>query len=193
MGVTRTYGQLHFLDLGWERFESLILGIVFKWHRWETINHNGVAGSDAGIDIEAVELLENGKSCVYHFQCKRYAKINSASIKKILNDYCDKNPIKSDKYILVTACPLSANCLNIFKSHAKSKGFTSVIAWTKPELETMLFTKYYDLLYIFFGISVVKQRSNRISAIRRNLSLKHKMKHDFILPIDEWKEKYRDK
>lgn len=33
MGVTRTYGQLHFLELGWERFESLILGMVFKWRR----------------------------------------------------------------------------------------------------------------------------------------------------------------
>ena len=149
MEITRTYGQLHFLDLGWERFESLILGIVFKWRRWETINHTGVTGSDAGVDIEAVEILESGKSCVYHFQCKRYEKLNASTIRKILNDYCDNNPIKADKYVLVTACPLSANCLSAFKVHAKLKGFASVAAWTKSELETMLYTQYYDLLYIF--------------------------------------------
>ena len=193
MGVTRTYGQLHFLDLGWERFESLILGMVFKWRRWETINHTGVAGNDGGVDIEAVELLEDGRPCVYHFQCKRYRKLSVATIKKILNDYCDKNPIKADKYVLVTACPLSESCLNEFKIHAKPKGFASVAAWTKPELETMLFTQYYDLLYIFFGVSVVKERSNRISTVRRKISLKHKMEKDFLLSLKEWQDKYREK
>ena len=39
----------------------------------------------------------------------------------------------------------------------------------------------------------MKQRSNKISSIRRNLSLKHKMERDFIMPINEWKEEYRGK
>lgn|GEM_PF-5491127 len=43
MHITRTYGQLHFLDLGWERFETLILCIVYGWCRWESISHTGVA------------------------------------------------------------------------------------------------------------------------------------------------------
>jgi len=193
MTVTRTYGQLHFKDLGWERFESLVLGMVFKWRRWESINHIGIAGDDGGVDIEAVELLDEGKNSVYHFQCKRYEKIGAAKIRKILDDYCDKNPTKADKYVLVTACSLSASCLNAFKAHANLKGLSFVEAWTKPELEAMLYTHYYDLLYIFFGISVTRQRSNRISSVRRNISLKHKMEKDFKLPIDDWHDKYKSK
>jgi len=190
MAVTRTYNPLNFVELGWEQFEALIRGMVHKWHRWETFNHFGATGKDGGVDIKATDLLENGKVNVYHFQCKRYKKLTSVTIKKILDDYCEKNPIRADKYILVTACKLSAKCLKTFESYAREKGIASVAAWTKPELETMLWTQYYDLLFAFFGVDVTSQRSNRISSIRRNISLKHRMKQDFLMSLDEWKEKH---
>jgi len=179
MEVPSTYGQLHFLDLGWERFESLILGIVFKWRRCENIKHVEVARSDGGI----VEILDTDRTCTYHFQCKRYEKLKNSDINKILNDYCDKNVIRADKYILVTACSLIASNLNTLRTHTELKGFNSVEAWTKSELEAMLFAQYYGLLYIFFEVSVVKQRINRISTVRRNISLKCKMNNDFLLNV----------
>lgn len=67
--ITRTYGPLHFTDLEPGRFEVLTLQIIYRMRRWEQLDHFGIAGSDDGIDINAVELLENGKRNRHHFQC----------------------------------------------------------------------------------------------------------------------------
>ena len=56
--VTKTIGKLHFTDLEPGRFEMMTMLMIYRMRRWERINHYGVSGSDGGIDIEAVELLE---------------------------------------------------------------------------------------------------------------------------------------
>lgn len=66
--------SITFEDLDPIRFEELILAMVYRMRRWDKLDHFGKKGSDDGIDIRAVELLENGKSNTYYFQCKRYKK-----------------------------------------------------------------------------------------------------------------------
>lgn len=60
MKTTRTNGRLHFEDLDPMRFEDLALSMVYRLNRWEVIHHFGRSGNDDGIDIQAVEELENG-------------------------------------------------------------------------------------------------------------------------------------
>ena len=97
--VTRTINQLHFEDLDPIRFEELILAMVYRMRRWDKLDHFGKKGSDDGIDIRAVELLENGKSNTYYFQCKRYKKITKAIIKNIVEDYTTKNSCMPHFYV----------------------------------------------------------------------------------------------
>ena len=59
--ITRTINKPHFDDLDATRFEMLVMNMVYRMRRWEHIEHFGAAGSDDGIDIQAVEVLENGK------------------------------------------------------------------------------------------------------------------------------------
>lgn len=72
--VTKTVNQLHFEDLDSIRFEGLILSIVYKMKKWDKLNHFGNKGSDDGIDIEAVEMLENEESNTYYFNVNNIKK-----------------------------------------------------------------------------------------------------------------------
>jgi len=185
MSVTRTINQIHFEDLDPIRFEELILSVVYRMARWDTISHPGKKGSDDGIDIEAIEVLENGKERSYHFQCKRYSKLNTTQLKGIIDNYFKKNDEIPDKYILVTACNLSKKNMDAFRLYAKSKGFQSVDIWTKTVLEARLYAEHHDLLFAYFGINLSKQRNDAIASLRRNISLKHKMHNDFIKPLKD--------
>lgn len=179
MKPSRTINQLHFEDLDPIRFEELILGMVYRSYRWESINHFGKKGSDDGIDIEAVERLENGKLRKYHYQCKRYNRLSKSQLKKIIDDYLMKNPYLPDKYILVVSCSLSKTNIDYLCEYAMSQGLSYVDVWTSSVIETKLYSDYHDLLFSYFGISLSSKRNDIIATVRRNISLKHKMKRDF--------------
>jgi len=186
MSVTKTTNKIHFEDLDPLRFENLISCMVYRMAgRWQTIYPFGQKGIDDGIDIGAIELLENGKERTHHFQCKRYTKLSKAQLRKIIDDYLDKNYVIPDKYTLVTACDLSKKNIEDFQTYAISKGFKAVDIWTGTFIETKLYAEHHDLLFAYFGISLVKQRNDAIASLRRNISLKHKMRKDFIKPINE--------
>lgn len=102
--VTRTINRLHFEDLDPIRFEELVLSIVYRMKKWHKLDHFGKRGSDAGVDIRAVEILENGQEYTYYFQCKRYKKISKSAIKKIIDEYLINNSIIPNNYILVISC-----------------------------------------------------------------------------------------
>ena len=148
--VTRTINQLHFEDLDPIRFEELILAMVYRMRRWDKLDHFGKKGSDDGIDIRAVELLENGKSNTYYFQCKRYKKITKAIIKNIVDDYTTKNSYMPHFYVLVISCALTKVQIEYFESYCKELGFNTVTIWTSSVIEAMLFTEYHDLLFCVF-------------------------------------------
>lgn len=154
MKQTRTINQLHFEDLDPIRFEELILSMVYRQNRWYTINHFGKKGSDDGIDIEATEMLENGKirKYHYHYQCKRYNKISKSQLKKIVDDYLKKNTLIPEKYFLILACPLTKANIDYFRIYAESCGFKSVDIWTNSVIEAMIYSDYHDLLFAYFGI-----------------------------------------
>jgi len=180
MDVARTYHELPFNTLDPARFETLILAIVYRMTRWEDIRHFGESGGDDGIDISAIETLENEKIRTWHFQCKRYKKINVAQMRKIIDSYTEKNATLPDKYVLVIGCGVSKKADDDFKKYAMSKGLQSVIIWTKSEIEAMLYADYHDLLFAYFGISLSSQRNNSVTSLRRNIALKKRMRKDFI-------------
>ena len=179
--VTRTINQLHFEDLDPIRFEELILAMVYRMRRWDKLDHFGKKGSDDGIDIRAVELLENGKSNTYYFQCKRYKKITKAIIKNIVDDYTTKNSYMPHFYVLVISCALTKVQIEYFESYCKELGFNTVTIWTSSVIEAMLFTEYHDLLFAYFGINLVSERKALVGSIRRNVALKKQMKREDVV------------
>ena len=81
--ITKTVGKLHFSDLDLGRFEMLTMQIIYRTRRQEKINHLGTAGSDNGVDIDAEELLENGKRNTHHFQCEKYEKLSKRQLERL--------------------------------------------------------------------------------------------------------------
>lgn len=178
--VTRTINQLHFEDLDPIRFEELILAMVYRMRRWDKLDHFGKKGSDDGIDIRSVEILENEKANTYYFQCKRYKKLTNALIKSIVDDYLSKNNFIPQFYILVVSCSLTKKQIEYFESYCTEKGFNTVTIWTSSVIETKLYTEYHDLLFAYFGVNLVSERNSLVGSIRRNIALKKQMRKDFL-------------
>lgn len=178
--VTRTINQLHFEDIDPIRFEELILSMIYRMRRWDKLDHFGKKGSDDGIDIRAVEQLENGKNNTYYFQCKRYQKITNAVLKKIVDDYLVKNSSIPQFYVLVVSCAVSKKQSDYFEKYCEEKGFNTVSIWTSSIIEAKLYAEYQDLLFAYFGINLTSERKTLTQSIRRNIALKKRMKSDFL-------------
>ena len=118
--VTRTINQLHFEDLDPIRFEELILAMVYRMRRWDKLDHFGKKGSDDGIDIRAVEQLENGKDNTYYIQCKRYKKVTNSILKEIVDDYISKNNFMPQFYILVVSCAVTKKQIEYWEKYCNS-------------------------------------------------------------------------
>lgn len=180
MMTTRTINQLHFEDLDPIRFEELILSMVYRMRRWDKLDHFGKKGSDDGIDIRAIEQLENGKSNTYYFQCKRYQKVTNTILKSIIDDYLSKNDFIPQFYILVVSCPVTKKQIEYLEKYCDEKGFNTVSVWTSSIIETKLYAEYQDLLFAYFGINLTNERKSLTQSIRRNIALKNRMKKDFL-------------
>lgn len=178
--VTRTINQLHFEDLDPIRFEELILSMVYRMRRWDKLDHFGKKGSDDGIDIRAVEQLENGKNNTYYFQCKRYQKISNSIIKKIVDDFLVKNEFVPHFYVLVISCAITKKQIEYFERYCEEKGFNAVMVWSNSIIEAKLYSEYHDLLFAYFGINLTGERKNLVQSIRRNVALKQRMKRDLL-------------
>ncbi len=181
--VTRTINQLHFEDLDAIRFEELVLSMVYRMRRWEKLDHFGKKGSDEGVDIRAIELLENGKENTYFFQCKRYLKITNSQLKNIVDDYISKNSSFPEYYILVISFAMTRKQIEYFEKYCIEKGFKAVWVWTSSIIETMLYSDYQDLLFAYFGINLTEKRNKLTGSIRRNIALKKRMKKDFLKSV----------
>ena len=171
--VTRTINQLHFEDLDPIRFEELVLSIVYRMRRWDKLDHFGKKGSDDGIDISAVEILKNGGSNTYHFQCKRYQKMTNSIIRNIIDDYLIKNNEVPNVYILIVSCALTKKQIDYFELYCSNHGFKTVTIWTNSIIEAMLYAEYPDLLFIYFGINLFAEnfqmKSNRYECLKNYL------------------------
>lgn len=178
--VTKTHGRLHFEDLDPLRFEDLCLSVVYRYRRWEKLDHLGRLGSDGGKDICAYEKLENGKIDLHVFQCKRYSKLNKTQLRKIVSDYCANNVDRPDYYYLVAGCDLSKDQIDCFNEACSKNGIGNAIVWSASVLEAILYGQYHDLLFAFFGVNMTEKRNNKINSIRRNVALKKQMHADFL-------------
>ena len=165
------------------RFEDLCLSMIYRMRRWEKIEHYGRTGDDSAVDISAVELLENGKRDLWHFQCKRYDKMTKAQIRKIIKDYCEKNDIRPDYYYLITGCDVSKSVRDCLDEEGKKNSFKTVGVIAASELEAILYAEHHDLLFAFFGVNMSEERNEKINSIRRNIALKKRMHKDFYKPM----------
>ena len=153
--TTRTYGPIHFGDLDPNRFEMMVMEIVYRMRRsWERIDYTGAAGSDDGVDISAIEILENEKKNIHHFQCKRYDKLSKSKLVEIVKDYINKNPRPADYYYIVCGCNPSKNAIDGFNEVCEKSGIKHCSIWSASFLETLLYSEYPDILYAFFGIDL---------------------------------------
>lgn len=195
MFPTKTINRLHFDDLSPQRFEDLCLAMIYRLNRWVDINHYGRSGNDKGIDIHAIEELENGVKRTWFIQCKRYKKISKKELNLIIDKVLKKNVEPPELFLLIISCDIGKTNIEQFKKYAKKQNIKNTIVWTASILETKLYSEYHDLLFAYFGISLSSERRNRISTIRRNIKLKQRMRKDFIAdsfdPHESFKRPYK--
>lgn len=180
MKPTRTINKLHFEDLSPARFEDLCLMMVYRMRRWHDINHFGRNGSDDGIDIDAVEELENQSKRIWSIQCKRYQKLGKRDVKSVVDAIVEKNKKTPDIILLIAGCDVSKDCIEYAKEYTQVKGVDNFMIWTASILEAKLYSEYHDLLFAYFGVNLSLEHGSRIATIRRNISLKKKMRNDFL-------------
>jgi hypothetical protein len=176
---TKTTNRIHFTDLEHRRFEDLCLAMVYRLSRWSEISHPGRSGKDHGIDILAVEELENLAKRKWFIQAKRYQSIGRNDLTQVVND-ATKNDVP-DILLLVVACDVSKTKSDYFIQYAKSKGVTQPLIWPASILEAQLYARYHDLLFTFFGISLSGEKKDRIATVRRNIDLNRRMRRNFLL------------
>lgn len=179
---TRTIGRLHFSDLSPSRFEDLCHALLYPLNPWVEIRLYGQSGADGGIDILAREQLDNGKQRVWAVQCRRYKNASLSDLKKAGDDALKGLADLPDVLLVVVACDVRRAAHEAFIKHALAKGVNMPLLWTASNLETRLYCDRKDLLFTFFGVSEIAATRSRESAIRRNISLKQRMRKDFLKP-----------
>lgn len=180
MTTSKTTNRLHFDDLDPKRFEDLCLAIVYRQNRWVDINHHGRSGSDEGIDIQAVDELENGTLRTWYVQCKRYQKITKADLRRVVEDLHMGTLTPPDILLLITGCDISKTQMDYFQNYALDRGIKRPIIWSASVLEAKLYSEYQDLLFAYFGVSLAQEKRDAIASIRRNIQLKKQMHLDFV-------------
>ncbi len=174
MTVTRTYARLPFNDLSPERFEDICNQIAYRMRDWTNLLHYGAQGQDRGIDIIG-EFSEDGslKKCV--IQCKRVKTLSAKQIKDVLDDFISNNSSLPEEYILMTSCNPSIKACEAFQEHASKIGFQKSSILSAAYLEADLYARHPDILYVFFGISLLNRRSTNVARVKHRLSMKKKV------------------
>lgn len=171
---TKTINQIHFEDISPARFEDMCLQVVYRMRSWGKIDHYGRAGKDGAIDIYT-ELSHDGTTESWVIQCKRYKSIKQSELIKIIDDFISKNKKFPDKYVLIISCDLTRAKSEKFVEYAKEKGLSGVEIVTSSILETILYSKHPDLLYVFFGIDLINRRSTTVAKLKRRLTMKREV------------------
>lgn len=174
MPVTRTYARLPFENLSPERFEDLCLQIAYRMRIWTDIQNYGSKGQDGAIDIFG-EFEEEGrlKKCV--IQCKRVKSLSAKETKKILDDFRKKNPLLPVEYVLMTSCNPSRKTHEAFKTYAAEIGIDKASIHSAALLEAVLYARHPDIIYAFFGISLLNRQSTNVAKVKHRLAFKKKV------------------
>jgi hypothetical protein len=190
--TSRTTNPLHFEDLEPHRFEDLVRQLIYDFRPWKSLEATGRSGSDEGFDVRGLEVVDTistrdsdseeeqdeENEVVRHpdrlwlIQCKREKAISPKKLEKYSGDIKDSGIYG---VIFAAACDFSKKARDTFRSSLQKKGIQEIHIWGKAELEDLLFQPKNDnLLFAYFGFSlVIRQRSLR-TQIRSKLTMKRK-------------------
>ncbi|MBN8571030.1 MAG: restriction endonuclease, partial [Ignavibacteria bacterium] len=172
---TKTINRIHFSDLDPIRFEDLSMQLVYRLTNWESLNHDGRSGSDNGVDIRGIEKIDEGERKFWAIQCKRYKKITSTELKKIVNEAIKKSNNPPNVLLIILACDVSQKLRETFENYSREMGIDEAIIWQASNLESKLYSDHPDLLFAFFGISINQKYNVKEQQIKKNLAVKRKL------------------
>lgn len=193
---TRTLNPLPFGDLEPKRFEDLVRQLCYDFRKWSSLEATGRSGSDDGFDARGYEIsgeLEpskpepdvdeedvddissaRGEERLWQIQCKREKSITPKKIETILSETLNEDE-RPYGVIMASACDFSKTTRDVFRRTMLNHGVEEFFLWGKSELEDFLFQPKNDhLLFAYFGISLVVRQRQKISDLRRILSIKKK-------------------
>lgn len=176
--ATRTINKLHFGDLDPIRFEDLCHALLFGYSNWEDIQHYGRMGQDDGIDLLAIETLENGSNRKWVIQCKRYATFRKNDVVGVVQKIA--NAETPDVLLLILGCDATKKTIEHYVETAKNHKIPEPKIWTASTLEAMLYNQRKDLLFAYFGISLSREMKVKEQHIKHCIALKKQMKRDFL-------------
>ncbi len=197
--VTKTLNPLHFEDLEPHRFEDLVRQLVYDLKDWRLLEPTGRLGADDGYDargFEIMNLLEEEKIIettdedddnntsvdndrLWQIQCKREKSISPSKITRYIDEIIPSDATIPYGIIFAAPCDFSKKTRDVFIAKIREKGVKEFYIWGKADLEDLLFQPKNDnLLYGFFGISLIIRRRTLKSELRTWLATKKKtIKH----------------
>ena len=169
---TVTTNRLHFEDLEPRRFEELGYQLLHRLYKWVRLDHTGVCGNDGGIDMYGI--TKDGVHC--YCQVKRYQKLSQVDLRGIYAAIIDNNKAieSNSKFILICACDLSKQVLDVAYDEGTKNGFKSVEIFSRTKLESLLYNGHRTLLRTFFG-SASNTRESNATKIRRQVRAKNQV------------------
>lgn len=176
--------RLHFDDLEHRRFEDLCLNLVYGMRTWSDIRHYGRTGQDGGIDIMAVEVLDDNASRTWHIQCRRYVRANAQTLKTAIDDITS-GADRPDVLLVVVGCDVTRQAHEAFSRHAAQKGIGESFLWTSSILEAKLYRERRDLLFAYFGIAMAQESRAREETVRRNIRMKKFLRKELRGNVDD--------
>lgn len=184
---SRTINRLHFEDLDPQRFEDLVRQLIYGFREWTVLEAIGASGNDGGVDIRGVELVhrpsvgddsegEADELRTWFAQCKRERALGPAKATAIVRDALDAVDEPPHGLLLVAGCELSRRTRETLADEARSRGVREIVAWSRSELEDLLYLPEHDhLLFAYFGISLAVRRNNLATELRRRLATKRRI------------------
>jgi hypothetical protein len=191
--ASQTINPLHFEDLEPHRFEDLVRQLIYEFRPWKSLEATGRSGSDEGFDVRGLEVVdaistsdsdsgeeeateENQEAPppdkLWLIQCKREKAISPKKLQKYSGDIKDSGIYG---VIFAAACDFSKKARDAFRSSLQKQGIQEIHLWGKAELEDMLFQPKNDnLLFAYFGFSLVIRRRSLRTQIRSKLTMKRK-------------------
>lgn len=157
---SRTTNRLHFTDLDPIRFEDLCLGLVYPLRPWLEIRHYGRLGSDGGVDILALEPVNDEVARTWLIQCRRYSKASKSTLITAVDDALSRATSPPYTLLTVLACDVTKEAHETYQLYATKKGVVTPILWTASTLEVRLYEDRKDLLFAYFGISFTEELEN---------------------------------
>ncbi len=157
---------------------------------WIDIRHYGRLGSDGGVDIFAIERVEENTNRAWYIQCRRYLAAHQSTLKQAVDDSLEKAEVIPEVLLVVVACDVTRAAHEAFDKYAKGKGIATPFLWTASVLEARLYAERKDLLFSYFDISAVREARQREASITRNLAIKRRLKTELLkIPKEvDWKK-----